>query len=197
MDEKKLNPLNLFIELTTSGLSPNQYYVMLCIHKSILSCKVNVAVEMKYLANNDWIEGSPAKLTQKSIDLIDYIENLFNAEVKENVKKKASLDMEMIEKYVELGPKGKLGHGRPWRSSATNLKKVFTWFFRNHKYTWETILQATAVYLQDMEKDNHKFTQQSHYFVRKSDYSKLADYCENVLHDNFHDLKESHDEKIV
>ena len=52
-------------------------------------------------------------------------------------------------------------------------------------------------FLEESEKDNHKYTQQSHYFVRKNDYSKLADYCENVLHDNFHDFKESHDEKIV
>lgn len=197
MANKSLTPLDLFIELTESNISPNQYYTLLCIKNSILTSNINIGVEMRILTNNGWVENSPAKLTKKSIDLIDHIESKFNVEVKEKVKKKAALDEEMIEKYVLLGPKGKLGSGRPWKSSPTNLKKVFTWFFRNYKYDWQTILTATMLYLEESEKDNHKYTQQSHYFVRKNDYSKLADYCENVLHDNFHDFKESHDEKIV
>lgn len=197
MDRKISEPLKLFNELIINDLSPNQYYMLLCVKNSILSSKINIAVEMKILSNNGWIEGATAKLTQKSIDLIEDIEERFNANVQADVQKKIIINAEMIDKYIELGPKGKLGHGRPWKSSPTNLKKVFAWFFKNYKYNWETILQATTVYLQDMEKDNHKYTQQSHYFVRKNDYSKLADYCENILHDNFHDFKESHDEKIV
>jgi len=197
MEKQILKPLDLFNEIVSNGLSPNQYYMLLCIKNSILSSNINVGVEMRILSNNNWVEGSPAKLTQKSIDLIDYIENQFNIQEQEKTKKKNILDEEMILQFVELGPMGKLGSGRPWKSSPANLKKVFTWFFRNYKYSWDVILKATAMYINESEKDNHKYTQQSHYFVRKNDYSKLADYCENILHDNFNDFKESHDEKVV
>lgn len=198
MPRTKLKQLQYFDKITSTGLTPNGYYLLCCIRDSKSSITLNDHTELRKLWKHEWITMPGNRLTQKSIDLIEDIESSFTGEIKKTPTKDARNEFkDMINKFIEIGPKGKLGSGRPWRSSPANLEKVFKWFFKNYKYKWNTILQATAIYLQEMERGNHKYTQQSHYFVRKNDYSKLADYCENFINDDFHDIKESHDEKIV
>ena len=201
MEKKELlKQMQYFDMITSAGLRPDEYYLMCSIRDSISPSKINLHKELRSLWKHEWITvpGPSCKLTEKGMKLVEDIESTFTAE-KKKVNKRLMTEnfKEMIQHFIDIGPAGKLGHGRPWRSSPRNLEKVFTWFFKNYKYSWETIIKATQIYLQENEKGNHKYTQQSHYFVRKNDHSKLADYCENVVHDNFHDFKESHDEKIV
>ena len=91
-----------------------------------------------------------------------------------------------IKQYRELFPKGKLPSGVPARNNVKTLTDSFKWFFQTYDYSWDTIIKATTMYVNEYSKDEYLYMQNSKYFIKKQDKHKgtqsgLADYCDFIL----------------
>ncbi len=169
-----------------NDITPNQVYLLYSIDENVSSPLINVALELRNLKKKGFIDGNN-KLKNKGQKLLDNLKSFY--EVKKEKTNKIILGdnfIENIEIYRELFPSGRLPSKKPARSSPKNLEVAFRWFFKNFTYDWKTIIQATAMYVDEYETNNYMYMQTSQYFIRKQATDKswnstLSDYCEIII----------------
>lgn len=133
--------------------------------------------------------------TEKSIDLVKLVDNKFIVVQKDipiltNKGKKlfdalinSDLDTN-CKKYQALFPNNVKSGGKvPIRSNINDIKEKFTRFFKIYDYTWEDILGATKLYLDDKKLDNWKYISTAAHFIIKQEHdmgkkSLLASYID-------------------
>jgi len=178
--------MEMFNLIIAKNITPNQFYLLYCMRESVGSMHINIHQELRSLISDGWLTESKA-LTPKSITLLQQVEGFFNIQKKKTASQAMGQDYSAnIEKYLMLFPKIKLPHGKPARSDKRNVETAFKWFFENNEYTWETILEATARYVDEYEKKNYLYMQTSQYFIRKQLADKtwgseLGNCCASVL----------------
>lgn len=178
----------IFNKLTKANLTPNQLYILWCKKNNIIPVmNVSISLELKRL-EGEWVNIANKSLTDKSIKLLHELDTYFK-----NSKKKTSENIlgenfsSKIDEYLDIFPKFKLPSGKYARSDKKNLENNFRWFFETHTYTWETVLQATKMYVDEYERQGYKYMRTSQYFIRKQNViekifeSELANYCEAYL----------------
>lgn len=170
--------IHFFKKLSDYGLSPNQYYVLYCIRHGLEAKNVNLNLEMRILRTMNYLDKKHA-LTEAGVALLEEMDGVSKSKA---VKKEIKVDVDWIDKYLELWPTVKLPSGKYARCAKKNLEAAFKWFFANHKYSWETIISATEMYVEEYEAQNYKYMRTSQYFIKKSDTDKsvnseLANYC--------------------
>lgn len=191
----------MFNILIRHNLTPNQFYYLWSIKESVTTPKINNSLEHRVLKRQGWIDDNN-KLTDKSFQILKNIEGFFKAKVKKTSDQILGNNYDaMLEKYNNLFPKRRLPSGKSARSAKGNLEPAFRWFFQNYNYDWETILKATAMYLDERELANWNFTQNSQYFVRKQNTDKtwassLADFCMQIEDGLDTDNKNHFSEKV-
>ena len=178
---------DIFNKLTKEGISPNQYYILWCKKNNIVpSFNLNYTVELMRLKNEGWI-ASDDTITAKAHVLIQEFDGYFKASKKKTSKAVMGENfMVNIEVYLDLFPKFKLPSGKYARSDKKNLEGNFRWFFETHSYTWETIFDATKLYLDQYERQGYKYMRTSQYIIRKQNADKtydseLANYCDMII----------------
>ncbi len=183
-----LKQMEMFDKITSSDISPNQYYLLCCIRDNISAIKINLHLEIRSLVTKGFIislEGNQTKgykLTPEAHTLIDGLEKFFKINKTKTSNSVMGLGYkENIKTYKEMFPHIKLPSGKPARSSDRNLQTNFRWFFERYNYDWETVLKATAYYVNKGQKENWKFMRTSMYFIKKDGLSDLADVCEIIL----------------
>lgn len=174
-------PMDFFKTLIDNDLTPNQFYVLLCLYKESNPKCVNVHTELRGLANKKTWLTKEKQLTPKAIDFIKVFTGLEKDKPKKAAEKPSSNPAEIIF-YNELFPNIKLPSGKAARSDKRNVQENFKWFFQNHSYSWETIFKATEMYIEEYRLKNWNYMRNSMYFIRKQDQDKsfksdLADYC--------------------
>jgi hypothetical protein len=176
----------IFNKLLIQGLTPNQFYILYCKHTNIVPhTSINSGIEILRLKNDEWIDEDT--LTVKSLALIKEIDSYFKASKKKTSKAVMGENfMANIEVYLDLFPKFKLPSGKYARSDKKNLEGNFRWFFENHSYNWELVIDATKLYLDQYERQGYKYMRTSQYFIRKQNADKtydseLANYCDMIL----------------
>ena len=140
-------------------------------------------------------------ITKKAEDLIKKIEKLFRKESAGD-KKVDSEFLQNIEAYRELFPNIKLPSGVYARSAVKNLEPAMIWFFENFNYSWDTVLKATKMYINEYEIKRWMYLKNSQYFIRKQNVykqytSELANYCENILNGADENNKNIFESKVV
>jgi hypothetical protein len=90
-----------------------------------------------------------------------------------------------ISDFINSFPTTKLPNGKYARSNTKNIETNFQWFFENYEYSWETIKQATDMYVSEYRANNYLYMRTALYFIRKNDgtktvHSDLADYCDKI-----------------
>jgi len=127
------------------------------------------------------------KLTQKGIDVLTSIDELFATKKKLKSEQLMGDDYQTkIEEYLDLFPIKKLPNGKYARGDKRNVEVNFRWFFENYNYSWEVILEATDMYVKEYAQKNFLYMRTAKYFVRKDDgtrnvNSDLADYCDRYV----------------
>ena len=63
------------------------------------------------------------------------------------------------------------------------LEQNFRWFFENYDFSWDEVLKATKLYVNEYEDTDYLYMKTSQYFISKEDKQKiktseLADYCD-------------------
>ena len=131
-------------------------------------------------------EKSTYVLTDKAKKLIIKLDNYFiKAKKKTNHELMGKDFTDKLESYRNIFPPGKLPSNMPSRQNVKALGESFRWFFETYDYTWDEILNATRMYVNEYRETNYMYMVTSQYFIPKQDkhkvkHSKLADYCDMV-----------------
>lgn len=180
--------MQVFNLISQQNMSPNQFYLLYSIREGISTIGINLHQDLRGLVSEGFVMDKDADdikiiITDKGHAILAEVESYF----KVKSKKTASAVMgtgftEKLIQYNELFPKMKLPSGKLARASERNLETNFKWFFENNKYSWEIILKATAIYVDEYERKNWLYMRNALYFIKKSEKdhsitSDLADYC--------------------
>ena len=76
--------------------------------------------------------------------------------------------------------------GKPARNNVKALGENFRWFFETYDYSWDEIIKATRMYVNEYRDKDYLYMQTSQYFISKQDkhrvkHSTLADYCDMII----------------
>ena len=110
------------------------------------------------------------------------------------IKAKKKTDIQLMGKdfnnkihtYREIFPARKLPSGNPARNNVKALGENFRWFFETYDHTWDDIIKATRMYVNEYRDADYLYMQTSQYFISKQDkhrvkHSRLADYCDMIV----------------
>ena len=161
-------------------ISPNQLYIMYCIREQLEAKFVNLHVELRALRTLQYLDKNN-KLTFLGSQILLDCESM----MKVSVTKETVIERDYLHEYYEMWPRIKLPTGKYARVDKKNLETAFKWFFKTYSYSWDVVLKATAVYLDEYEAKNWAYMRTSQYFIRKVDSDKsitseLANYC-NII----------------
>lgn len=175
---------NLFLKIKRYGITPNQCMILFAFDEGVTPSNCE-AVDLLALFEEGYINKDKS-ITAEGKKVIVTLNNYFTVNKKKTNKqllgKSGSLN---IDQYRAIFPKGKLPSGVPGRNNVKILTENFRWFFAEYDYTWEEIMKATKMYVNEFQKNNYMYMQNSQYFISKQDKhkvktSKLADYCDMI-----------------
>ena len=207
--KNNLDIMEIFMQIAHKNLTPNQFYLMCCIREGIGSLNINLHTELRVLIKDKWIRdltdatGNKYELSPEGQSLLEEIDSQFKTTRKKVNSSLMGEDyQEKVDAYLELFPKMRLPSGKPARSDRKNVQTALEWFMKNYNYTWDTILKATAMYVDDYEKKNYLYMQTSQYFIRKQQSDKswgseLANMCAVVDSGDIHNSQHYFSENVV
>lgn len=173
----------MFQKILKKGMTPNQCLLLFSIHNkttpaTYIEDDYNVLVKLDYISNKE--------ITPNGKAVIRLLDNYFIVNKKKTDKELLGKDGNInIKKYREIFPAGKLPSGVPARNNVKILAENFRWFFGEYDYTWEEVIKATEMYVNEYRDKEYLYMQNSQYFISKQDKhrvktSKLADYCDMI-----------------
>lgn len=175
---------NLFLKIKRYGITPNQCMILFAFDEGVTPSNCE-AVDLLALFKEGYMNKDKS-ITAEGKKVIITLNNYFTVNKKKTNKqllgKSGSLN---VDQYRAIFPKGKLPSGVPGRNNVKILTENFRWFFAEYDYTWEEIIKSTKVYVNEFQKNNYMYMQNSQYFISKQDKhkvktSKLADYCDMI-----------------
>ena len=157
--------------------------------KNKISLPLAKPEDKEALLNLDYLnlEDEVYKLTPKAKLFMVKLDNYFiKAKKKTDIQLMGKNFVDSINTYREVFPAQKLPSGKPARNNVKALGEAFRWFFETYDYTWEDIMKATRMYVNEYRDAQYMYMQTSQYFVCKQDkhrvkHSTLADYCDMIL----------------
>ena len=191
---------NLFLKIQKYGITPNQCMILFAFNEGVTPSTCEAA-DMLALFEEGYITKEKS-ITPQGKKIIVTLDNYFTVNKKKTTKqllgKSGSLN---ICQYRLIFPKGKLPSGVPGRNNVKILTENFRWFFAEYDYTWEEVMKATKMYVNEYQKNNYMYMQNSQYFISKQDKhkvktSKLADYCD-MIRDGIVNEEDHFKEKVV
>jgi len=170
-------------------ITPNQCLLLLGIrNKTSVGGHINTHLELKSLLSSDYLEtkGKDIKITPKGRALMVKYDNYFAINKKRTTQQLLGKEGAInVKDYREIFPPSKLPSGVPARNNVKILTENFRWFFSEYDYSWEEIIKATKMYVNEFRDKQYLYMQNSQYFISKQDKhkvktSKLADYCDMI-----------------
>jgi len=115
-------------------------------------------------------------------------------EIYQTVKKSLVQEVKIndfVTEFRELFPARRLSTGKSFKSNYNDLEKKLRYFVKNYDYPPDVILEAARQYVRHAESVGYEFIRTASYFVYKlGEGSDLADWCERVLNEEFHENDE-------
>jgi len=173
----------LFRKIQKYSITPNQCMLLFGYHEGITPSTSNKEDKEK-LYELGYIRYG--KVTPEGNKVIVTLDNYFKVHKKLTEKQLLGESAAInIEQYRSTFPKGKLPSGVPARNNIKILTENFRWFFAEYDYSWKELIKATKMYVNEYQKNNYLYMQNSQYFISKQDKhkvktSKLADYCDMI-----------------
>lgn len=160
----------------------------------------NVPDQIKHLEKEGFIKDN--ELTLKGKKVIVKFENYFiKAKKKTSIQLMGKKFSVRLNEYREVFPEGKLPSGKPARVNIRTLENSFRWFFENYDFSWDEIIDATKMYVNEYRDDQYMYMKTSQYFICKEGKNKvkssdLADYCD-MIRDGVEPEDDHFKEKVV
>jgi hypothetical protein len=178
--------IKILQSIASENISPNGFYLLLCLEKDKEPRSINVSSESRILEIDGYLKNK--KITEKGKKVIKDISAKYQIEENKVVKKKLGMtpeDLIKINEYRELFPRGVLPSQVPARVPVKELEKKFIWFFNNYSYEWDAVIKATKKYISEFKVNNYLYMKNSGYFISKLEkngiVSALASYCDMVV----------------
>ena len=175
----------IFQKILVNKITPNQCLLLYGIYK-----KVTTGVEddndYTNLLDKGFIDENKV-ISNEGRKLMIQLDNYFlKAKKKTNIQLMGKDFLDKISTYREIFPAKKLPSGKPARNNVKTLNESFRWFFETYDYDWDTIIDATRMYVNEYRANDYMYMQTSQYFISKQDkhrvkHSALADYCDMVI----------------
>ena len=177
----------LFQIMLKNNLTPNQVLLLFGIKQGVSLPQVTnddkLALErLGYLV----LENGKYTMSAEAKSLIVHLDNYFTKAKKKTDAQLMGQDfVDKINTYREVFPNIKLPSGKPARVNVKMLSESFRWLFETYDYTWEQIIKATRMYVNEYRDAQYMYMQTSQYFICKQDKHKvksstLADYCDMI-----------------
>jgi hypothetical protein len=177
----------LFQIMLKNNLTPNQVLLLFGIKQGVSLPQVTnddkLALErLGYLV----LENGKYTMSAEAKSLIVHLDNYFTKAKKKTDAQLMGQDfVDKINIYREVFPNIKLPSGKPARVNVKMLSESFRWLFETYDYTWEQIIKATRMYVNEYRDAQYMYMQTSQYFICKQDKHKvksstLADYCDMI-----------------
>lgn len=166
------------------AITPNGLYILICLQKGMAPKLVNIPQETSLLEAAGYLHNNA--LTDSALEIIAKAAYLSRtSKTKIHLKDE---DLQKMELYRLQFPPGKLPSGSSSRTSISELRPRFEWFFAKFPqyFNWDLVLRATALYIDEYEPRQYEFMRNSENFIYKQDLNKimkslLADYCQHVI----------------
>jgi hypothetical protein len=170
-----------------NNLTPNQVLLLFGIKQGVALPQVTtedkLALEkLGYLI----LDNGRYTMSTEAKSLIVHLDNYFiKAKKKTDAQLMGQDFVDKINIYREVFPNIKLPSGKPARVNVKMLSESFRWLFETYDYTWEQIIKATKMYVNEYRDAQYMYMQTSQYFICKQDKHKvksstLADYCDMI-----------------
>ena len=152
----------IFNKLIKEKITPNSLYVLHCIkNKLSVNNLVNSGLEIKRLQADNWLK-EDLSLSGKSVIFMEELNSYFRKSKKKTSKNLMGDNFDVkIKLYNSLFPAKKLGSGKYARTNVKNLESGFRWFFENYDYSWDTIIKATEIYVEEYSLKNYEYMRTS------------------------------------
>ena len=178
----------LFQKILKANLTPNQALILFGIKQGI-SLKQTTNKEKYELVLNGYLEKKDDQyiMTQEAKLICIKLDNYFvKAKKKTDIQLMGKNFVDKINNYREIFPAKKLPSGKPARNNVKALGEAFRWCFETYDYTWDDVIKATKMYVNEYRDAQYMYMQTSQYFICKQDkhrvkHSTLADYCDMIL----------------
>jgi len=177
----------LFQIMLKNNLTPNQVLLLFGIKQGVSLPQITIDDKLALeklgfliLDNGKYTMSAEAK------SLIVHLDNYFTKAKKKTDAQLMGQDfVDKINIYREVFPNIKLPSGKPARVNVKMLSESFRWLFETYDYTWEQIIKATKMYVNEYRDAQYMYMQTSQYFICKQDKHKvksstLADYCDMI-----------------
>lgn len=126
-----------------------------------------------YVNENDFA------LNFSNLDVTSKGNTIFNTTTDLPAKTKVN---DWMTEWYELFPKGLKSGGYLIRSGQASCRAKMIKFMRKHpNFNNTIIINATKLYISEMEKVNYSFMQLAKYFIEKDNSSTLESYCEKIM----------------
>ena len=190
----------LFQKIQKYKITPDQCLILFAFNENItpLNCG---AADLLALFEEGYIHEDKS-ITPEGQKIIVTLDNYFLINKRKTDTQLLSKDGKLnISQYREIFPAIKLPSGVPARNNVKILTENFRWFFAEYDYTWEDIINAAKMYVNEYRDKEYMYMQNSQYFISKQDKhkvktSKLADYCD-MIKDGVTTEEDYFKEKIV
>lgn len=176
-----------FNAISKHKITPNECLFLFCIKEGITSKYLN-GYESINLITKGFLEmkDESIHLTIKGKNVVKHLNVMYTKKMKlSNIEIMGYGFKDMVSKYRKLFPAKKLPSGRLARNNVKTLIENFRWFFSTYDHTWNDVMKATKMYVDEYSKTEFQFMKTSQYFISKQDkhkikVSELADYCDMV-----------------
>lgn len=194
----------IFQKITEEKITPNQMLLLYSIKEKTQVPILQPKDELPNLIQQGFVEKTESvySLTPKAKLLITKLDNYFvKSKKKTNIQLMGKDFTAKIEEYRNIFPAGKLPSGKPGRQNVKALAENFRWFFETYDHSWEAVIKATKMYVNEYRATDYKYMMTSQYFISKQDkhkvkHSELADYCD-MINDGVQTAVHHFKEKVV
>jgi len=178
----------LFQKILAQKLTPNQALILFSMKQKVGLASIEES-DKKALIDLGLIvkENGTYTMSPEAKMFCIRLDNYFiKAKKKTDIQLMGKNFVDKINSYREIFPAKRLPSGNPARNNVKALGENFRWFFETYDYTWEDVMKATKMYVNEYRDADYLYMQTSQYFISKQDkhkvkHSRLADYCDLII----------------
>ena len=182
----------LLQKILKENITPDQLLLLYSIDERISVPQINPKSQIGFLVKEGYVDQHKKEnklsytITKEGKSIIRKYNNYFiKAKKKTNIQLMGKDFAQKLEEYRNIFPAGRLPSGKPGRQNVRSLETAFRWFFENYEFTWDEIMKASRMYVNEFEDIQFLYMKNSQYFVSKQDKHKvkqsdLADYCDMI-----------------
>ena len=178
----------LFQKILAQKLTPNQALILFSMKQkvglaSIEESDIIALVDLGLIVKENGTYTMSPEARMFCIRLDNYF---IKAKKKTDIQLMGKNFVDKINSYREIFPAKRLPSGNPARNNVKALGENFRWFFETYDYTWDDVMKATKMYVNEYRDADYLYMQTSQYFISKQDkhkvkHSRLADYCDLII----------------